>query len=108
VDLGRSAASRDAAGVHFWPAKVVFAPFRLGPRATVTVDALECQRPGCTGTYSPPRRLDVSVPAVRHVVVVEDHDDSREIMREILEHGGFCVSEARTAIEAVTSRNSLK
>jgi CheY-like chemotaxis protein len=44
-------------------------------------------------------RHKTSAPA--HVLVVEDHDDSRDLLRQMLEHGGLRVSEASTAEQAV-------
>jgi two-component system cell cycle response regulator DivK len=47
----------------------------------------------------PPLRL---VPALKpKVLIVEDYDDSREMLRILLEMRSWCVSEARDGIEAV-------
>lgn len=40
----------------------------------------------------------------RRILLVDDDDDSRNVYRIILEHGGFEVVEARTGPEALPAR----
>lgn len=39
-----------------------------------------------------------------HVLIVEDHEDSRDMLRQILEYSGLGVSESATAEDALTWR----
>ena len=43
-----------------------------------------------------------------HVLVVEDHDDSRDMLRQILEYSGLRVSESATADDALSMADATR
>ena len=91
------------------PADLHEAPETLPPGPTVGAEPLGGRTTADELTeISASKELPATTPGGLHILVVEDHDDSREMMRHFLEGAGHRVSEASDGSTAVAEALRLR